>query len=147
MRVLVDTNVFARFADSEDARHAQVTEAVRKLRGENAVLGYTPQVRREFWNIATRPKAANGLGWEPELAGSVLHVAEEAFIFWDDVPGIAAVWWRLVSSNSVHGVQVHDANHAAAAMVHGASHVLTLDVKDFDRYARFGLTPFSPVDI
>ena len=36
---------------------------------------------------------------------------------------------------------------AAAAIVHGATHVLTLDQKDFVRYRRFGLTPILPSQV
>ena len=97
--------------------------------------------------MATRPRSINGLGWEPRTAEAVLNAVDPVFLFWDDVPGIAAEWFRLVISLSVKGVQVHDANHAAAAKVHGATHVLTLDQKDFVRYAPFGLTPLALTDI
>jgi len=97
--------------------------------------------------VVTRPRSVNGLGWEPRTVEAVLSAVDPVFPFWDDVPGIATEWLRLVVSLGIKGVQVHDANHAAAAIVHGATHVLTLDQKDFVRYAPYGLTSLAPTDI
>jgi predicted nucleic acid-binding protein len=42
----------------------------------------------------------------------------------------------------VMGVQVHDARLAAAMRVHRVSHILTLNVTDFERFS--GLTAVHP---
>ena len=74
----------------------------------------------------------------------MLQTIDASIALWDDLPGIAEEWQRLVMSLNVRGVQVHDANHAASAIFHGATHVLTLDRRDFERYKKFGLETISP---
>jgi predicted nucleic acid-binding protein len=104
----------------------------------------SPQAHREFWSVVTRPREQNGLGRSPNDAEELINVLEIVFEFWDDMPGIASTWRNIVLSLEIKGVQVHDANHAATAIAHGATHVLTLDLKDFDRYRKFGITPLLP---
>jgi len=45
---------------SNDPEHTLVTDAVRSLVLQGETLYYTQQNRREFWNVCTRPVAANG---------------------------------------------------------------------------------------
>jgi hypothetical protein len=54
-------------------------------------------------------------------------------------------WRRIVVQYGISGVQVHDARLAAAMYVHSVSHVLTINVKDFCRFA--GLTAVHPSSI
>jgi predicted nucleic acid-binding protein len=44
-------------------------------------------------------------------------------------------WRRLVVRYSVAGVQVHDARLVASMLVHGVPNLLTLNGRDFARYA------------
>ncbi len=76
----------------------------------------------------------------------MLSVVDSAVTLWDDIPGISAEWQRIVSELSVRGVQVHDANHVAAALCHGVSAILTLDQRDFVRYKPFGIETIATTD-
>ena len=60
---LADTNILTRFTSVNDPQHPLVSDAVRALLLQGETLYYTQQNRREFWNICTRPAAANGLGY------------------------------------------------------------------------------------
>ena len=122
-------------------------DAVNALLRQGHELGHTPQARRELWNVVTRPKDANGLGADPGEANRMLKSIDSSISLWDDTPGIAAEWQKLVVALDVRGVQVHDANHAAAAIWHSATHVLTRDSRDFERFRRFGLLPINPEDV
>jgi predicted nucleic acid-binding protein len=51
-------------------------------------------------------------------------------------------WRRIVAKHNVSGVRVHDARLAAAMYVHGVSHILTLNVTDFNRFD--GLAALHP---
>ena len=63
MSWLLDTNVLLRLADAQSPDHAVAEAAIeRLLAGEESVFIST-QVLVEFWAVATRPEAANGLGW------------------------------------------------------------------------------------
>ena len=61
------------------------------------------------------------------------------------LPDNAAVysqWRKIIVQYGVAGVQVHDARLAAAMYVHGVTHILTLNVADFNRFS--GLTALHP---
>ena len=51
-------------------------------------------------------------------------------------------WRRLVVRHAVTGVKVHDARLVAAMLVHGVSNILTLNDRDFARYA--GISAVNP---
>lgn len=54
------------------------------------------------------------------------------------LPDTAAVyphWRQLVMNLTVSGVQVHDARLVAFMLVHGVTHILTLNPGDFARYS------------
>jgi predicted nucleic acid-binding protein len=88
--------------------------------------------------------AMNGLGTTPEQALRMLVSVSEFIELWDDAPGIHNLWMHFVRSQNVRGVQVHDANLAAAAVIHGATHIMTLNERDFSRCSAFGLVTLSP---
>jgi predicted nucleic acid-binding protein len=144
LKILVDTNVLLRFVNPSEANHERIVSALNKHLTIGNQLGHTPQNRRELWNVATRPMAMNGLGTTPEQALRMLVSVSEFIELWDDVPGIHNLWMHFVRSQNVRGVQVHDANLAAAAVIHGATHIMTLNERDFSRYSAFGLVTLSP---
>src|SRR5205085_1500117 len=51
-----------RLADSTSSSHAIAGTAVSKLRAQGHTLYIIPQCVYEFWAVATRPSANNGLG-------------------------------------------------------------------------------------
>jgi hypothetical protein len=55
--------------------------------------------------------------------------------------GVYREWRRIVVEFAVSGVQVHDARLVAAMLVHGVSHILTLNVADFGRYDGITVVP------
>src|SRR5262245_46254864 len=98
----------------------------------------------EFWNVATRPSANNGLGLSVAQAQRHLRLVERVFSLLPESPAVYAEWLRLVLVFSVMGVQVHDAHIVAAMKVHGLTHVLTLNTADFARYASEGIQAVDP---
>jgi len=62
MRVLVDTNILLRSAQPNHPLFSQATGAVSKLLRQRESLFFCAQNTAEFWNVATRPAGANGLG-------------------------------------------------------------------------------------
>lgn len=105
-------------------------------RGE--VLHITPQNLVEFRNMATRPKAANGLGLSAvEVAGKAV-VFEATFSLLPETPNIYPAWKALVGSLGVIGKQVHDARLVAVCHVHAVTHLLTFNLSHFVRMTGFG---------
>jgi predicted nucleic acid-binding protein len=144
---LVDTNVLLRFADRTHPLHLTVRAAVRKLRTGGHTLRATFQNFVEFWNVATRPTARNGLGLTPAGVDRLLRLVERIFPMLADSQAVYPEWRRLVVTFGVSGVQVHDARLVAAMTVHGVTHILTLNTSDFARYAPIGVMAVDPMTV
>lgn len=68
MSVLVDTNVLLRRTQPDHPNHAVAVESVAQLLSAGEPVYFTLQNISEFWNVATRPIAGNGLGFSVALA-------------------------------------------------------------------------------
>jgi predicted nucleic acid-binding protein len=60
---LVDTNIWLRAVQRESPHHALAVNALAALLTRGEVIGLVAQNLIEFWSVASRPSAANGLGW------------------------------------------------------------------------------------
>ena len=138
MAHLVDTSVLARLANTADPFHAAAARAVLELHRRGEVLHVTPQNLVEFRNLATRPKAVNGLGLSAVDAEAKASVFEGAFPLLAETPDIHPAWKTLVGALGVIGKQVHDARLVAVCHVHAVTHLLTFNVAHFVRMAGFG---------
>ncbi|SRR5258708_17442706 len=139
---LVDTNILLRVARRSDPEHQVIDAALTKLALEGTTLHYTHQNIAELWNAMTRPVARNGFGLTVSEAEREVRVIEAGMSLLPDNEAIYREWRRLVVQHAVSGVQVYDARLAAAMLVHGISHILTLNVADFSRYS--GITVVHP---
>jgi hypothetical protein len=90
----------------------------------------------------TRPIMRNGFGLTVAEAEREVHVIETGMNLLPDNEAVYREWWRLVLQYGVSGVQVYDARLAAAMYIHRISHILTLNVMNFNRYG--GLTVVHP---
>jgi predicted nucleic acid-binding protein len=142
---LVDTNILLRITRRSDPEHKVVDTALARLAGQGANLCYTHQNIAEMWNAMTRPADRNGLGLSILEADWEVRAIEAGMILLPDGEAVYREWRRIVVSQAVLGVQVHDARLAAAMYVHGISHILTLNVADFSRFS--GLSALHPSSI
>ncbi len=142
---LVDTNILLRLTRRSDPQHKIVAAALAHLLGQDATLHYTHQNIAELWNAMTRPLDRNGLGLTVLEAEREVRTIEAGMILPPDSEAVYRGWRRIVVQHSVSGVQVHDARLAAAMLVHGVGHVLTLNVSDFARFS--GLTAVHPASV
>jgi|SRR5690348_7208284 len=142
---LVDTNILLRITRRSDPQHKAVDVALAYLAEQGTALYYTHQNIAEFWNAMTRPIARNGLGLSIGETEHEVRAIEAGMNLLADNEAVYREWRRIVLSNSVSGVQVHDARLAAAMYVHGVSHILTLNIADFSRFP--GLTPLHPNNV
>jgi predicted nucleic acid-binding protein len=72
-------------------------------------------------------------------------VIERDFEFLPDSRDVHDRWRRLLVMHDVKGVQVHDARLAASMYVHGVTQLLTVNVRDFQRFE--GLRAIHPADV
>jgi predicted nucleic acid-binding protein len=132
---LIDTNVLLRLSRDDDPQHDLVRGAMDWLDRQGADFFFTLQNVVEFWNVCTRPAAANGFGLSVEETALEIRSIEKVMIFLPDNAQVYSIWRRLVVEHNVRGVQVHDAHLAATMQAHGVGRILTLNRPDFLRYA------------
>jgi predicted nucleic acid-binding protein len=138
MACLVDTSVLARLANTADPQYAAADRAVIELHRRGEVLHVSPQNLIEFRNLATRPRAVNGLGLPPVDAETKAALFEATFPLLPETPDIYPAWKALVGALGIIGKRVHDARLVAVCHVHAVTHVLTFNVPHFSGMAGFG---------
>lgn len=133
MAVLVDTNILLRLAQPHHPNAPIAARALRALRIGGETLHIAKQNVIEFWAVATRPVAANGLGFSTELATAEVNSLKQLFVLLPEFP-LQSAWERLVIDYRVSGKSAHDAHLVAAMIVHRIDGILTFNVQDFVRY-------------
>lgn len=134
MIFLVDTNVLVRLIQQSNSMHADARRAAVNLTRQRNQLSIVGQNLIEFWAVATRPQANNGLALAVNETAAHLTTFQRTFTLLPDTPEIFSEWQRLVELHSVVGRQAHDARLVAAMIVHGVTHLLTFNDGDFKRY-------------
>lgn len=146
MSYLLDTNVLLRSVQLHHPMHLAAKNAVTKLLAAKEEVCLMPQNFVEFWAVATRPVAYNGLGLTIAEAKQETARLKAMFAFKPDVPAIFAFWEYLVEQYQVSGKPTHDARLVAAMQAHGVSHLLTFNTGDFKRYAGI-IAVVAPADV
>jgi predicted nucleic acid-binding protein len=131
---LVDVNVWLRDAQPSHAMHATASTALRALIASGAALHTVPQTMYEFWVVATRPAAVNGLGWTPAQADAEISRLQNTFTLLPETPDVYLQWRRLCAAYGVSGLPAHDARLVAAMKAHGLAHLLTFNTRHFRRF-------------
>jgi predicted nucleic acid-binding protein len=134
MRVLVDTNILLRSAQPNHPLCPTASHAVSKFLRGNADVFFCSQNIAEFWNVATRPTAMNGLGFSLSEVQQDIGGIEKLLTLLPDIPAIYPVWKQLVRGHSVRGVKVYDARLVAVMSVYAVDTILTFNAADFQRY-------------
>ena len=134
MSVLLDTNFLISLGDPKRADHAAAVAAYRTLRLGRERLVVVPQVVYEYWVVATKPVANNGLGFDAPRADAEVDFLLTQYPLLPDDALIFREWRRLVVAFAVNGKPAHDARLVAAMNVHGIDSLLTFNVKHFARY-------------
>ena len=141
MSVLVDTNVLLRRAQPDHPGHTVAVESVARLLTAVEPVYFTPQNIAEFWNVATRPAANNGLGFSVAITLSEVSNIERTLTLLPEAPTTYAEWKRLVVEHNVLGTKVHDTRLVAAMNVHGIKRIPTFNTGDFARFAVEAINP------
>jgi predicted nucleic acid-binding protein len=142
---LLDTNILLRMSTRDDPHHPMISGALRALVAQDARLCFTSQILGEFWNASTRPRDRNGFGLSTAETDRIARAIERDFEFLPDSRNVHDRWRRLLVAYEVKGVQVHDARLAASMYVHGITQLLTVNVRDFQRFK--GLRAIHPEDV
>jgi predicted nucleic acid-binding protein len=135
MNVALDTNILTRTAQPAHSSHKDTLDALEVLKKQGEDLCIVPQNLYEFWVVATRPLAANGLAMSIVEAEAELTSIKKLFRFLNDTPAVYEEWERLVLRHAVSGKNAHDARIVAAMFVHGITRLLTFNADDFKRFS------------
>lgn len=144
MRIILDTNIIIRLANTADRDHAVADQAIVALRGQGNELCIVPQILYEYWVVATKPVKQNGLGMSGETADEAVTRWLRLFHLLRDERAIFRHWRELVRDHDVSGRPAHDARIAAAMIRHGIDRLLTFNAGDFKRY---DLTVMTPAEV
>jgi len=138
----VDTNILLRSIDDGHIAQPIAQKGLLALRDRGETLSIFPQNLIEFWAVATRPVANNGLGLNVLQAEVELVSLKNLFALLPESPEIFSEWEKIVLQYRVSGKQVYDARLVAAMTVHGVTHLLTFNTNDFKRFT--DITATSP---
>jgi len=130
----VDTNVLLRSIEEGHIAQPIVQKGLFVLRDRGETLSIFPQNLIEFWAVATRPVANNGLGLSIIQAEAEVISLKTLFALLPDTPEIFSEWGKIVLQYRVSGKQAHDARLVAAMRVHNLTHLLTFNTGDFKRF-------------
>lgn len=147
MTHVVDTSILVRQADPNSADRPLALQALARLTGRGEALQIVPQNMVEFWVVATRSQAVNGLGLSTADADVERRRLESLFPLLPDPPDLYARWVGLVNRFGVSGKPVHDARIVAAMLAHSLTHILTFNGADFRRYAPLGIVVVDPAAV
>lgn len=145
MTILIDSNVLLRLADPKNPAHAIASGAIAVLNSRSDDLCVVPQSLYEFWVVATRPVAHNGLGLSTAECLRELGSIRSAFRYLNDLPNLYDEWETLVATHACHGKIAHDARYIAAMRTHHLTQLLTFNVRDFARFP--GIVAIDPASV
>jgi predicted nucleic acid-binding protein len=129
---LVDTNVLLRQLEPEHDQHRAAIAATMHLIESGETLHVAAQSIAEFWSVATRPAAQNGLGFGVASAASAAAEIERTFeVLLSDEAIVYQHWKRLIVERRVTGRRVFDARLVAVMLAHGVARLLTFNGADF----------------
>jgi predicted nucleic acid-binding protein len=145
MSVLLDTNILTRSAQPAHPMQKMALDAVSILKTRGEDLCIVPQDLVEFWAVATRPMAVNGLAMTASQAQAELTRFKSFFRFLPDSSLVHDEWEKLVVRHAVSGKNTYDARMVAAMKVHSIGELLTFNGADFKRYP--DITVIAPANV
>ena len=145
MRILVDAHILLRLVQPASSQNIDARSAIMVLEDLGSDLCLVPQVLYEYWVVATRPAAVNGLGLAPVDVDELMQDLLDDYSLLKDERGVFTRWHELVATHSNKGKLAHDARIAAAMFRHGLTNLLTFNKPDFERFA--GIQVFTPAEI
>jgi predicted nucleic acid-binding protein len=129
--VLLDANVLVYLASPSSPQSTVCQAAVERIIEHGDRPAISAQVLYEFWCVATRPAAANGLGWPVSEARRAIAGFRREFDVLHDSPEVLDIWLDLVVTCNLKGKRIHDAHLLATMKANRVSTLLTFNASDF----------------
>lgn len=142
---MFDAGLFVAALLAPHPQHAEAFPLVQAARAGQLEVRTTPGILSEVYAALTwertRPTRT------PEEAAEAIRLliqAPSAIQVLDGGALVALETLRLATAHQLRARRVHDARHAATALVAGVQHVYTYDTKDWMRFEADGLTIAGP---
>ena len=145
MLVLFDANILLFSVNPASSFYQECLKATNTIRQNGDIPCIIPQSLYEFWTVATRPITERGLGLTPIQAQAEIATVKRLYPLFPDTPAVYPEWENLIVQHSVSGKNGHDTRYVAAMNVHGITHLLTANTKDFKRFTN--ITALLPSDV
>lgn len=139
---LLDTNILLYVSNPGSPEHAAAKAAVARLLAAGGRLAVAPQVLFELWSVATRPVAANGLGWSVAQARAEVEVIRSRFLVLEEPRAVVDLWLDIVARHGLKGKRIHDAHLLATMKANAITRLLTFNAADFP--AESGISIITP---
>lgn len=142
MSFLLDTNILLRSVEPLHPMYFNTIKAITTIKKKEKIIYIAPQNLIEFWNVCTRPREKNGLGFSVMETEKEVNRLKSFFCLLPDSSLVYSQWQQLVIHYEVKGVNVHDTRLVAFMLVHGLTHILTYNIDDFKRFKE--IIPINP---
>ena len=143
--VLFDAGVFIGALLTGDSRHAEARPLVKAARRGDVLACTTTGILSEVYAALTWQQAQPP--HDPEQAGEAVRLLVEPpsmIRILSDDQEVAIRMLKLAASHQLSARRVHDARHAAAAIVAGVKSVFTYDANDWESFEGDGLRIAGP---
>lgn len=130
--VLFDAGIFIGALLSGDPRHTEVRPLVESARRGEMPACTTPSILSEVYGALTWEQAQPR--HDPQEAAQAIRLLVElpsAIQVLDEGYDVAVLALELASAHDLRARRIHDARHAAAALIAGVHSVYTYDVEDW----------------
>lgn len=132
--VLLDTNILLRAQQVTSIFHQKVSEKLYELASSGKTLCICPQNIYEFYAVATRSEASNGLGLTQNQAILEIENLLSTYVFKEENMQLFSHWKALIEKYVIQGKTTHDARLVALMLSHKIESFYTLNQDDFNRY-------------
>ena len=133
-KAFVDTNILLRLLSPQMPLH-QEAEALIRRQWENEVeLWISRQVVREYLVQVTHPNTFSpSITFQQVM--SQLEIIQTLFHIADETQKVTEMLLSILQTYPTRGKQIHDANIIATMMAYEIDTLLTINLRDFRRYA------------
>lgn len=144
--ILFDAGIFVGALLGADPRHAEARFLVEAARCGEIWACTTPSVLGKVYGALTWEKAQPRHDPEEAARATRLLIAPPSAIrVLDEGYDVALLTIELAEAYALRARRIHDARHAAAALVAGVHSVSTYDAKDWELFSAYGLQITGPV--